>query len=127
MKRLLCGALAALAIAAVPSSPEAQSWWRHVQYLANDKLQGRNAGSPGHMMAAAYVAAQFKKAGLAPCGDAGGYLQKVPLVTKRLIEPESSLSRRRRMGRFTGSCWATMRCCRRALSCRKRSRLRLSF
>jgi Zn-dependent M28 family amino/carboxypeptidase len=90
---MICFIAAALfALAAVPPPPEAKSWWSHVQYLASDKLQGRNAGSPGHKLAADYVAAQFKKAGLAPCGDGGGYLQAVPLVTKRLIEPESSLS-----------------------------------
>lgn len=93
MNRIICFMAATLALlAAVPASPEGKSWWAHVQYLASDKLQGRNAGSPGHKAAADYVAAQFKKAGLTPCGENGTYLQSVPLVTKRLIEPESSLA-----------------------------------
>ena len=41
-----------------------KAWWKHVSYLASDKLKGRNVGSPGYDMAADYVAAQFEKAGL---------------------------------------------------------------
>ena len=94
MNRLLCGVAATLAFTASAAGPssEAKAWWSHVQYLASDKLGGRNAGGPGHRMAAGYVAAQFSKAGLSPCGDAGTFLQRVPLVDKRLIETESSLT-----------------------------------
>ena len=97
MKRVFWyGALAAAMALAAGPSPEGQSWWRHIEYLASDKLQGRNAGSPGHKLAADYVAAQFRKTGLAPCGDAGnGYVQNVPLVNKRLIEAENSQLRAR--------------------------------
>ena len=91
MNRILC-CVAAAALAAAGPTPEAANWWRHVQYLASDKLQGRAAGSAGHRLAADYVAARFKKAGLEPCGDAGSYLQQVPLVNKRLVESESSLT-----------------------------------
>ena len=90
MNRLIFFITASLAFSAAPS-PEGRSWWRHVQFLASDKLEGRNAGSPGHRLAADYVAGQFKKAGLAPCGE-NSYLQQVPLVNKRLVESESSLS-----------------------------------
>ena len=41
-----------------------KAWWKHVTYLASDKLKGRNVGSPGYDMAADYVADQFQKAGL---------------------------------------------------------------
>ncbi len=94
MNRLFCGVVATLAVTASAAgpTPEAKAWWSHVQHLASDKLGGRNAGSPGHKMAADYVAAQFSKAGLSPCGDAGTFLQRVPLVNKRLIESESSLT-----------------------------------
>lgn len=68
------------------------SWWAHVEFLASDKLAGRNAGSPGHKAAAEYVAAKFRQAGLAPCGEGGSYVQPVPLVQKLLDEPQSSLS-----------------------------------
>ncbi|NJR77906.1 M28 family peptidase [Sphingomonas corticis] len=55
----------------------------HVLFLASDALKGREAGTADYDVAAAYVAAQFSAAGLRPAGDAGGYLQKVPLVTYR--------------------------------------------
>lgn len=63
-----------------------------MEFLASDKLAGRNAGSPGHKAAAEYVAAKFREAGLAPCGEGGGYVQPVPLVQKRLDETHSSLT-----------------------------------
>ncbi|MEH3157660.1 MAG: M28 family peptidase [Sphingomonas taxi] len=52
----------------------------HVLFLASDALKGREAGSAEYDIAAQYVAAQFYAAGLRPAGDAGGYLQQVPLV-----------------------------------------------
>jgi hypothetical protein len=52
----------------------------HVLFLASDAMRGREAGSPEYDIAAQYVAAQFFAAGLRPAGDAGGYLQAVPLV-----------------------------------------------
>lgn len=55
----------------------------HVLFLAADSLRGREAGSPEYRIAADYVAAQFFAAGLQPAGDAGGYIQTVPLVTYR--------------------------------------------
>ena len=55
----------------------------HVMFLASDAMRGREAGSPEFAIAAEYVAAQFYAAGLRPAGDAGGYLQKVPLVAWR--------------------------------------------
>ena len=53
----------------------------HVMFLASDAMKGREAGSPEYDIAAQYVAAQFYAAGLRPAGEAGGYLQQVPLVT----------------------------------------------
>ena len=52
----------------------------HVMFLASDALQGREAGTPDYDVAAQYVAAQFQAAGLRPAGDAGSYLQHVPLT-----------------------------------------------
>ncbi len=49
-----------------------KAWWKHVTYLASDKLKGRNVGSPGYDMAADYVADQFQKAGLKDELSAGG-------------------------------------------------------
>ncbi|WP_209613063.1 MULTISPECIES: M28 family metallopeptidase [Sphingomonas] len=58
----------------------------HVLFLASDALRGREAGSAEYRIAAEYVAAQFFAAGLKPAGDAGSYIQKVPLVTYRAAD-----------------------------------------
>ena len=77
--------------AAAKASPEAQRWWAHVQFLADDSLEGRNTGSEGHKKAAAYVADRFKQAGLEPAGTSG-YLQPVAFVSRKIVEAESSLA-----------------------------------
>lgn len=46
----------------------------HVTFLSSDKLEGRRTGTPGEKLAADYIAAQMKQAGLVPKGD-NGYLQ----------------------------------------------------
>src|SRR3954471_3668453 len=45
-----------------------------VSFLASDALQGRATPSPGLDIAAEYIAAQFRRAGLEPVGD-DGYFQ----------------------------------------------------
>src|SRR5436309_4866323 len=45
-----------------------------VSFLASDALQGRGTPSPGLDIAAEYIAAQFRRAGLEPAGD-DGYFQ----------------------------------------------------
>ena len=69
---------------------DGSSWWAHVATLADDKMEGRNAGSAGHRRAADYIVSKFKQAGLKP-GGVGGYLQPVPLSAQRIVEQESSL------------------------------------
>jgi hypothetical protein len=53
-------------------------------------MQGRNTGSPAHRKAADLVAAEFKRAGIAP-GAAGGYIQPVKFTGRKIVEAESSL------------------------------------
>jgi hypothetical protein len=67
-------------------------WFAHVEALANDGMEGRNTGSPGHKRAAEYVAGEFRKAGLEPAGAGGGYIQPVAFVTRRIVEAQSSLA-----------------------------------
>ena len=45
----------------------------HVNLLADDKLEGRRAGTNGEKLAMEYIAAQFEKAGLQPKGDSNWY------------------------------------------------------
>ena len=47
---------------------EGKSWWAHIQFLADDKLEGRNVGTPGYEKAAEYVEGQFQTIGLKPAG-----------------------------------------------------------
>ena len=49
----------------------------HVQFLADDLLEGRGTGARGGDIAAHYIATQFALNGLKPAGDDGGYLQRV--------------------------------------------------
>jgi Zn-dependent M28 family amino/carboxypeptidase len=66
------------------------AWWAHIQYLADDKLEGRGTGTEGFAKAAAYVTSQFQKIGLQPAGE-NGYAQNVELNVLQLDEPNSSL------------------------------------
>ncbi|HEV3168569.1 MAG TPA: hypothetical protein VGZ22_31475, partial [Isosphaeraceae bacterium] len=43
----------------------------HLSFLASDLLEGRGTPSKGLDIAAEYIAAQFRRAGLEPIGDAG--------------------------------------------------------
>jgi Zn-dependent M28 family amino/carboxypeptidase len=57
----------------------------HVQFLADDLLEGRGTGARGGDIAARYIAAQFALDGLKPAGDDGGYLQKVRFTGVRTL------------------------------------------
>ncbi len=48
---------------------------KHIQYLADDKLQGRQTGSEGERMAMNYIQNEFKKLKLAPMGDVSSFEQ----------------------------------------------------
>ncbi|WP_347158102.1 M28 family peptidase [Pontibacter chitinilyticus] len=58
---------------------EAPDLKAHIQYLADDKLQGRQPGTPGYQLAVNYVAKQFRKLGVQPAGEDNTYLQTVKL------------------------------------------------
>ncbi len=45
----------------------------HIQFLADDKLEGRRTGSAGEKLAMEYISAQFQRNGLSPKGDNGFY------------------------------------------------------
>lgn len=52
----------------------------HVEFLASDLMEGRDAGTRGYDLAASYVASQFSGLGLRPGGTDGGWYQQVPFV-----------------------------------------------
>ena len=49
----------------------------HVEFLADDLLEGRDTGSRGHEIAAKYVATQLESFGLKPGGENGTWQQRV--------------------------------------------------
>jgi hypothetical protein len=88
MRRILGITLAAGLFAA--AVPDGQRWWHYVEALANDQMQGRNTGSPEHLKAALYVAAEFEKSGLKPAGE-HGFIQPVKFKARKLVEIGSTL------------------------------------
>src|SRR6187551_3751449 len=68
------------ASAAAPAAQfSAERFKAHVEFLADDLMEGREAGTRGYDLAAHYVATVMKSAGLKPAADDGTYFQKVPL------------------------------------------------
>ena len=92
---LLFATVATLLPAADPGKPdlakEGDRWWSHIQVLADDNMEGRNTGSPGHLRAARYLASEFEHAGLKPAG-VNGYLQPVKFKVAQIDEEHSSLA-----------------------------------
>lgn len=62
----------------------------HMEFLAHDLLEGREAGTRGYDLAAQYVASQFARIGLQPAG-ADGFFQHVPLQQATLVPRSVSL------------------------------------
>src|SRR5712692_6365520 len=83
--------VSAAAAAATDWEAQGRRWWSHVQYLADDKLEGRNTVSAGHRQAAAYVAEQFERAGLKPAGTSG-YFQPIRFLVREIDAEHSSLA-----------------------------------
>jgi len=83
--------LGAAAAAETDWEAAGKAWWAHVQFLADDKREGRNVGSKGYEAAADYVVDQFERAGLAP-GAGSTYSQSVDFTKGSLDEPASSLA-----------------------------------
>ena len=69
---------------------EGKAWWAHIQFLADDKLEGRNVGTPGYEKAVEYVEGQFKAIGLKPAGI-NGFRQPVKYDTRKLAADQSQL------------------------------------
>ncbi len=61
----------------------------HLEFLADDALEGRAPGTRGGITAAKYIATQFERLGLEPVGDSGGYFQRVPIIA---LTPEPTLA-----------------------------------
>lgn len=64
---------------------------QHIQYLADDKLEGRLTGTPGEKMAAEYISNAYKKNGLVPKG-ANEYYQPFEVNEGREVNRSTSFS-----------------------------------
>ena len=53
----------------------------HLEFLADDALEGRAPGTRGGELAQKYIASQFRRLGLEPAGDSGSYFQPVPIIS----------------------------------------------
>jgi Zn-dependent M28 family amino/carboxypeptidase len=91
---LVCVALALMGGAALAQNPDwnglGKLWWSHVQFLADDSLEGRGTGSRGFEQAASYMAEQFRAAGLEPAG-VDGYRQPMDFHVVQIDETRCSL------------------------------------
>ena len=63
-----------------PPAIDAQAVLAHTKTLSSDEFEGRAPGTQGEDLTVAYIAEQFKKAGVEPGNPDGTYFQKVPMV-----------------------------------------------
>ena len=70
-------------------TPEAMR--AHIEFLADDALEGRETGTRGHEIAANYVASRFRALGLSTANK-DGWFQKVPFAGGLLDEAKSSFT-----------------------------------
>ncbi len=87
MKRLSLATVSLIALLAAPalaqqSAPiiDQNSVAAHIGFLAGEELQGRGSATRDEAIAAAYVAAQFRLAGLTSVPSMDGYLQRAPVI-----------------------------------------------
>ncbi|CAN5700224.1 hypothetical protein BH11BAC3_BH11BAC3_05490 [soil metagenome] len=68
-----------------------ESLKQHVNYLSDDKLEGRRTGSAGEKLAYEYIAGEFEKDGFLPMGENNGYLQSFEINDGKFINDNSHL------------------------------------
>ena len=69
----------------------------HIAYLADDRLLGRKAGTPGYQLAVDYVTEQLKTLGVQPAGEGGTFIQKVRL-RRAFLKPGATFMAREWQG-----------------------------
>ena len=76
-----CSIAAIAAPARLGQKADEARYIEHIKFLASPELKGRAAGTPGLERAAAYIAGQFKRAGLQPGAGGHSYLQPFTVTT----------------------------------------------
>jgi hypothetical protein len=77
---LLAGGAGLLSAEQPTSRASVDSLEADLRFLADDLLEGREAGTRGYDLAALYVAQRFRALGLQPGGEEAGYFQAVPML-----------------------------------------------
>jgi hypothetical protein len=67
----------------------------HMEFLADDLLEGRATGTRGFQLAANYVRAQFEEMGLKPAGVGGSYFQNIHFRKSELLRDQCFLTIKR--------------------------------
>ena len=80
------------AVQSAEASVDPEKIRAHVQFLADDLLEGRGPGLRGSELAAKYIATQFALYGLKPGGDNGTYLQQINMVGMKVIPEKTTMS-----------------------------------
>jgi hypothetical protein len=88
------GALFAQGDGAAPPDAGAQRVRAHVEFLADDLMEGREAGTRGYDLAANYVAAVMRTDGVAPVAADGSFFQQVPLRSGRVTDGQVTIAPR---------------------------------
>ncbi|HEX2618123.1 MAG TPA: M20/M25/M40 family metallo-hydrolase, partial [Flavobacteriales bacterium] len=64
---------------------------RDIQFLASDRLEGRETGLPGEQLAGDYLTGRFQELGLAPLGDSATFRQAFSFAIEPVPGPKNSL------------------------------------
>jgi aminopeptidase YwaD len=59
----------------------------HLEFLASDALQGRGSGTRDEEIAATYIGAYFRRLGLEPMADSGGFVQRIEVIRETASAP----------------------------------------
>ena len=89
---MLIGAVVAGSAVYAQSDFSGDRFRAHVTFLADDVLEGREAGTRGHEIAARYIASQFALLGVRPGATGGGYFERVNLQEARLTGASPTLT-----------------------------------
>jgi len=65
-----------------------ENFKNHINYLASDELEGREAGTPAEATAAAYLSEMFENYKLSPMGTSG-YVQEFNFLLGKIVENNS--------------------------------------
>jgi hypothetical protein len=80
-----------------PTDADTRAWWQRTSVLSADSMEGRDAGSRGHVRAARHVARWLAAVGVKPLGG-GSWYQWVPMeevaVTRVVRQAQATVNSR---------------------------------